>query len=175
MEEWEKFGNIQNLNGWWILCLPVFLGQPIIDLFQCWDANGKMSKVGAILLSVCTAQLARSAKRVVVEFREAILHVGLDLMVVFFCWLTALSPFSRPDDHFDRATVFLFSYLSVVNFWKLHAIPKNQRYTSIYLDLDANGSKLDENEKSLRFDVLKFCIFSVLFSNRMKKGEKKFY
>ena len=73
MEEWAKFDNIQNLNGWWIICLPVFLGQPNIAPFQSWDTNGKMSKVGAILLSASTARLARSAKRTVVEFRGSLI------------------------------------------------------------------------------------------------------
>ena len=58
----------------------------------------------------------------------------------------------------------------VVNFWKLCVITKNLHYIPIYMH---DGSKLAENEKSLRFDVLKFCIFSVLFSVRMKKGKQK--
>ena len=48
------------------------------------DANGKMSKVGAILLSACTARLARSAKRVVVEFRGSLISYWVGPYGVFF-------------------------------------------------------------------------------------------
>ena len=146
-----------------------------ISIFQCRDANGKMSKVGAILLSACTARLARSAKRVVVEFRGSLISYWVGPYGVFFCWLTALSPFRQPDDYFDRATVFLFSFLSVVIFLNLRVITKNQHYTPTYLYLDARWFKIrwKWNISKIWCFLWRSCIFIVLFSNRMKKGKRK--
>ena len=64
-----------------------------ISIFQCRDANGKMSKVGAILLSACTARSARSAKKVVVEFRGSLISYWVEPYGVFFLLIDRIKSF----------------------------------------------------------------------------------